>query len=100
MKKSNLLIGLTIGVIGCKHYSSIKKILKPGLVKVLKSAILIEENTKCFFKEATETAIKLNKKNYRIINEDSIKDKESNITENINNLKRQLTEIQQQLSML
>lgn len=100
MKKSKLLIGLTIGVIGCKYYSSIKNILKPGVVKVLKSAILIEENTKYFIKEAKETAIKLNKKNYKMINEDSIKDKEHNITENIDNLKSQLTEIQQQLSML
>ena len=100
MKKSRLLIGLTIGVIGCKNYSSIKKILKPGVVKVLKSAILIEENTKYFFKEATETAINLNKKNYKMLNEESIKDKGSNTTENINNLKRQLTEIQQQLSTL
>lgn len=100
MKKSRLLIGLTIGVIGCKNSSSIKKILKPGVVKVLKSAILIEENTKYFFKEATETAINLNKKNYKMLNEESIKDKGSNTAENINNLKRQLTEIQQQLSRL
>jgi len=100
MKKSKVLVGLGIGILGCRYYDSFKSILKPGVVKIVKSAILAGENTKEFFKEVTETALKLNKESYRRINEDSIKENEGNVTKNIDNLKKQLTEIQQQLSLL
>jgi len=100
MKKSKLLIGLSMGIIGCKFYNTFKKVLKPGVVKVVKNAIAIGENTKLFFKETTETAQALNKKSYQMINEESTKENEVNMTENIDNLKKQLTEIQQQLSAL
>jgi len=100
MRKSNLLIGLGIGIIGCKFYDSFKNVLKPGVIKVVENAIAIGEDTKFFFKEAIETAQSLNKENYRKINQDSIKENEVNITENIDNLKKKLTEIQQQLSIL
>ncbi|HEY5588781.1 MAG TPA: hypothetical protein VIK86_07485 [Candidatus Paceibacterota bacterium] len=100
MKKSKLLIGLGVGIIGLKYYNSFENVLKPGIVKVVKNAILVGENTKEFFKEVTETAIKLNKESYIRINEECIKENEVNVTENIDNLKKQLTEIKQQLSVL
>ncbi|HEY8889165.1 MAG TPA: hypothetical protein VIM70_02745 [Clostridium sp.] len=100
MKKSDLLIGLGMGIIGCKYYNSFKNKFKPGIVKVVESTISLGENTKDFFKEATETALKLNKESYRKINEDSTKEKEANTSENIDNLKKQLAEIKKQLSIL
>lgn len=100
MRKNKLLIGLGIGIAGYKFYNSFKTVLKPLVVKVVENAIEIGENTKSFFKEATETAQSLNKESYRMINEESIKENEDNITINIDNLKKKLIEIQQQLSIL
>jgi len=100
MKKRKILIGLGMVIIGCRFYDSFKTVIKPGVVKVVKNAIVIGEDTRLFFKEATETAKALNNKSYKSINEEVIKENEVNVTENIDNLKKQLTEIQQQLSAL
>ena len=93
MKKSKLLIGLGVGIIGLKYYNSFENVLKPGIVKVVKNAILVGENTKEFFKEVTETAIKLNKESYIRINEECIKENKVNVTENIDNLTKQLSSL-------
>lgn len=100
MKKNKVLIGISLGIFGCKFYGSFKSILKPGLIKVVEKTIFIGANTKEFLKSAKETALELNKERYRMINEVDINENESNMTENIDNLKKQLAEIQQQLSVL
>jgi len=93
MKKGKLLIALGMGIIECKYYDSFKSRLKPIAVKVVKNAILAGENTKEFFREVTETAIKLKKENYRRINEESTNENEVNVTENIDNLTKQLSSL-------
>ena len=100
MSKGKFLIGFSAGVIGCKIYDSFKDILKPKAIKVVGGAIALGENTKSFFKEVTKTAQDLNKESYRKINEASIKENHADMPQTIDNLKNQLTEIQQKLSKL
>ena len=100
MIKNKFIVGLGIGIVGCKFYNSFKSILNPGMVKVVQTSIAMGENTKNFFKEATQTALELNKGNYRKISEECTKENENNMPQNIENLRRQLTEMQQQLLKL
>ena len=100
MRTSKVLIGVSMGIIGCKFYDSFKHKIKPTIVKVVENAILIEERTKEFLKNTKDTALELNKKSYRMINEGDIQDNDADMAENIDELKKQLEEIQKQLSTL
>ena len=100
MSKSKFLVGMSMGIVGCKLYDSFKNVLKPEVIKVVGNAIALGESTKNFFREITETAQELNKESYRKINEASIKENQADMPETIDNLKKQLTEIQQKLSKL
>lgn len=100
MKKSKVLIGISMGILGCKFYDSFKDKLKPRLIKFVEKTISIGEDTKEFLNNAKETALELNKENYRRINDVDIKQNDANMAENIENLRKQLAVIQQQLSIL
>ena len=100
MKNNKFLIGLSMGIVGCKFYDSFKNVIKPKVIKVLGNTIKLGENTKNFFMEVTDTAQELNKESYKKINYASIKENGNSIPENINNLQKQLIEIQKQLSKL
>ena len=100
MINNRFLIGLSMGIVGCKFYGSYKNVIKPKVVKILGNAIELGENTKDFFVEATETAQELNKENYKKINYASIKENKDYIPEKIDNLQKQLKDIQKQLSKL
>ena len=100
MKKNKMFIGLSIAVVVYKFYDSNKSKIKPKIVKSLANAISIGENTKKIFIETKETALKLNKESYDLNKEEFMQESEPNIIENINNLKKRMTEIQEQLSIL
>jgi hypothetical protein len=100
MRNNKFLIGLSMGIVGCKLYDCFKEVLKPELVKVVGNAIEIGANTKNFFTEVTEKAQVLNKESYKKINYPIIEENEVNMPENIDNLKKQITEIQKKLSKL
>jgi len=100
MKSNKFLIGLSMGVLGCKFYTSLKKNMKPQAVKVLRNAIAFGENTKNFFMEVTENAQALNKESYKKINYSNIKENEPYLPEKISDLQNQLIQVQKQLSKL
>jgi len=49
MINNKFLIGMSMGIVGCKFYDSYKNVIKPKVVKVLTNAITLGENTKDFF---------------------------------------------------
>ena len=100
MRNNKFLIGLSMGIVGCKLYDCFKEVLKPELVKVVGNAIEIGANTKNFFTEVTEKAQVLNKESYKKINYSNIKENEPYLPEKISDLQNQLIQVQKQLSKL
>lgn len=100
MKNSKLIIGLSMGFIGCKFYDSYKKVIKPKVSKIIMNAIILGENSKDFFMEVKQEAQEINKDSYRKVNYDCVNQNETFIPQRIDKLQMQLTDIQKQLSKL
>jgi len=100
MIKNKFIIGLGIGIVGCKFYNSFKIVLNPGVAKIVQNSIAMGTSVKNFFKETSQTALELNKEGYKKISEDIAKEYDYNMPKNIERLRTQLTEMQQQLLKL